>query len=103
QWTALVIRDGGCVFPQCDRPPDLCEGHHIIPWIPHGPTDIDNLALACFNHHDFAHQGWQVHMGPDGHPEVIPPPWADPQQRPRRNEYWRIQRQLTLGLDLPRD
>src|SRR4051794_10723813 len=27
QWAALVVRDGGCVFPQCDRPPDLCEAH----------------------------------------------------------------------------
>ncbi|HZE66897.1 MAG TPA: DUF222 domain-containing protein [Sporichthyaceae bacterium] len=104
QWTALVVRDGGCVFPQCDRPPDLCEAHHLIPWLPDlGPTDLDNLALFCFGHHDVAHeQGWHARMGPDGHPEVIPPPWVDPQQRPRRNEYWRIQRQLTLGIDLPR-
>ena len=103
QWAALVVRDGGCVHPQCDRPPDLCEAHHIIWWENLGPSDLDNYALLlCFNHHDFAHQGWQIRMGEDGLPEVIPPPWIDPQQRPRRNEYWRLQRQLTLGLDLPR-
>lgn len=100
QWAALLARDGGCIHPQCDRPPDLCEAHHIIWWEDLGPTDIDNLALLCFGHHDFAHQGWHVRMGSDGLPEVIPPPWLDPQQRPRRNEYWRLQRQLTFGLDL---
>jgi hypothetical protein len=102
QWAALVVRDGGCVFPQCDRPPDLCEAHHLRPWIPDGPTDLDNLALLCFGHHDTAHGGWQVRMGPDDLPEVIPPAWVDPRQRPRRNEYWRLQRQLTLGLEMPR-
>jgi hypothetical protein len=102
QWAALVVRDGGCVFPQCDRPPDLCEAHHLVFWENGGPTDLANLALACFNHHDFAHQGWQIRMAPDGLPEIIPPVWNDPQQRPRRNEYWRLQRQPTLGIDLPR-
>jgi hypothetical protein len=100
QWAALVVRDGGCVHPQCDRPPDFCEAHHIIWWENHGNSDLDNYALLCFNHHDFAHAGWQIRMAEDGHPEVIPPPWLDPHQRPRRNEYWRIQRQLTLGIDL---
>jgi hypothetical protein len=101
QWAALVVRDGGCVFPQCDRPPDLCEAHHPIWWENFGNTDLDNLALLCFGHHDFAHQGWEIHMATDGLPEVIPPPWVDPRQRPRRNEYWRIQRQLTLGIEFP--
>ena len=29
---ALVLRDGGCAFPGCDRPPKWCEGHHPISW-----------------------------------------------------------------------
>src|SRR5207237_2165955 len=44
----LLIRDGGCVFPSCDRPPSHCEAHHLKFWTrDHGPTDIDNLALVC--------------------------------------------------------
>jgi Domain of unknown function (DUF222)/HNH endonuclease len=103
QWSALVTRDGGCVFPQCDRPPERCEAHHGVPWEHGGRTDLNNLYLLCLGHHDVVHeQGWHVQMNTDGLPEVIPPPWLDPQQRPRRNQYWRTQRQLILGVDLPR-
>ena len=63
---------------------------HRIPWEEGGPTDLDNLLLMCGYHHDVIHHGhWQVEFGPDGHPEVIPPPWIDPHRRPRRNHYWR--------------
>jgi hypothetical protein len=29
QWAALIVRDGGCVFPGCTRPVEWCEAHHI--------------------------------------------------------------------------
>jgi hypothetical protein len=32
QRLALTLRDGGCVFPGCDRPPGWCEAHHVNPW-----------------------------------------------------------------------
>jgi hypothetical protein len=38
QRNALVVRDGGCVFPGCDRPPSWCEGHHLVHWLDGGPT-----------------------------------------------------------------
>jgi hypothetical protein len=27
---ALILRDRGCAFPGCDRPPKWTEGHHIL-------------------------------------------------------------------------
>ena len=45
QYKALVIRDGGCRFPGCDRPPGWCQAHHIVEWPDGGLTNLDNLAL----------------------------------------------------------
>ena len=37
-------------------------------------------------HHTIVHQGhWKIQWGSDGIPEFIPPPWVDPEQKPRRN------------------
>ena len=33
QTLALYARDAGCSFPGCDRAPEWCERHHIVPWI----------------------------------------------------------------------
>ncbi len=85
---ALALRDGGCVFPGCDRPLTWCDAHHIMPWSEGGPTTVDNGVLLCAHHHRVVHQdGWQVRLGPDKRPEFIPPPHVDPLRRPRRNVY----------------
>jgi hypothetical protein len=96
QCIALVARDGGCTFPACDRPAEWCAGHHLRHWTTeNGPTDLDNLILACNRHHDAAHHdGWNARIGEHGHAEWIPPPWVDSQQRPRRNLHWRRSRSL---------
>ena len=44
QRRALAARDGGCVFPGCDHPPDWTEAHHITPWDSGGATDLDKHA-----------------------------------------------------------
>ncbi len=54
---ALVVRDGGCVHPGCDRPPSWTEGHHRVHWADGGPTDLDNLILLCRRHHRAQHEG----------------------------------------------
>jgi hypothetical protein len=84
---ALVLRDNGCAFPGCDRPPRWCQGHHIQHWINHGPTDLNNLVLLCGYHHRLVHHSeWQVRINPkDGLPEFIPPGYIDDDRRPRRN------------------
>ena len=51
QYKALVIRDGGCRFPGCDRPPGWTQAHHIVQWPDGGRTDLDNLVLLCLPHH----------------------------------------------------
>jgi hypothetical protein len=67
QRRALALRDGGCTAPGCDRPPDWCEAHHLVPWKRGGVTNIDELTLVCDRHHDRAHQdGWLIRLGPDG-------------------------------------
>ncbi|WP_405426115.1 DUF222 domain-containing protein [Micromonospora sp. NBC_00617] len=87
---ALVLRDGGCAFPGCDRPPRWCAAHHIRHWVDGGPTSLDNAVLLCGHHHRHVHQGdWVVRLGGDGHPEFVPPAWLDPEQLPRRNHYHR--------------
>jgi hypothetical protein len=88
---ALVLRDGGCTFPGCDRPPPWTDAHHIIHWGNGGPTHLGNLALLCRPHHRLVHHtDWQIRINPkDGLPEFIPPAYIDPDQRPRRNRYHR--------------
>ncbi|ACV77026.1 HNH endonuclease signature motif containing protein [Nakamurella multipartita] len=83
---AITLRDKACVFPGCDRPARWSDLHHIQFWVDGGPTSVANGAVLCGFHHTLIHQGdWTVRMAKDGHPEVIPPTWIDPDQCPRRN------------------
>jgi hypothetical protein len=62
QRAALGVRDGGCRFPGCNKPPSWCEAHHIKEWFKHqGNTDICNGVLLCRYHHMLMHnRGWQI-------------------------------------------
>jgi hypothetical protein len=72
--TALNLRDQGCRFPGCDRPPAWTDGHHIIHWPDGGPTELDNLVSLCRPHHRKVHeQQWRIHIA-DGIAVVEPPP-----------------------------
>jgi hypothetical protein len=74
QRNALVVRDGGCAFPGCDRPQGWCEAHHLRHWAHGGPTDLANLALLCWAHHRAVHEGgWQLGHDPDGRLQATPP------------------------------
>ncbi|MET7875834.1 DUF222 domain-containing protein [Micromonospora profundi] len=87
---ALVLRDGGCAFPGCDRPPRWCDGHHVHHWADGGTTALGNAVLLCGHHHRLLHRGdWTVRISPDGRPEFLPPRWLDPLRVPRRNLYHR--------------
>lgn len=91
QTLALIARDRGCTFPDCDKPPEWCQRHHIVAWADGGNTDLSNLTLVCgFHHREFERGGWRCQMV-DGQPQWIPPAWIDPTQAPRRNH--RVDRQ----------
>ena len=83
QRVGLAVRDGGCRFPGCDRPPSWCEAHHINEWYRHrGRTDIADGALLCRHHHLLVHNNdWRViREGADYF--VVPPRSVDRDQVP---------------------
>jgi hypothetical protein len=87
---ALVLRDRGCAFPGCDRPPRWADAHHIVHWTDGGDTALHNAVLLCRYHHRELHRhDWQVRVAADSLPDFVPPVWLDPEQRPRRNQYHR--------------
>jgi DNA polymerase III psi subunit len=58
----VVHRDGGCSFPGCGTKRYLA-GHHIVHWIWHGLTELDNLTAVCSFHHKLVHEGgWKVRL-----------------------------------------
>ena len=90
---ALHARDRGCVFPGCNRVAADCDAHHITPWQHGGTTSLANLVLLCPHHHNLCEPGhgpeerrWQVRIGHDGIPEIIPPRLVDRERRPRRHQ-----------------
>ena len=89
---ALVLRDGGCVFPGCNARPTECEAHHLIPWWKGGPTALWNLVLLCHHHHGLLEPAryatrdqWEIRIAADGAPETIPPRRYDPDRKPLRH------------------
>jgi hypothetical protein len=78
----LIARDGGCVFPGCDRPASWCQAHHRQPWQHGGRTDRDGLDLLCDRHHHLVHEGgWTITIADDAERT----PWFHPPDgRPAR-------------------
>jgi hypothetical protein len=65
--TALSLRDKGCRFPGCDRPPEWTDGHHIKHWADGGETSLQNLVLICRRHHRMVHErGWELRLDAEG-------------------------------------
>jgi predicted restriction endonuclease len=71
---ALVVRDRGCRFPGCDRPPDWTDAHHIQHWADGGETRMENLLLLCRRHHRMVHEeGWRLGWGEQRELVAVPP------------------------------
>jgi hypothetical protein len=84
QRKALAVRDGGCRFGTCERPPSMTEAHHINHWARDGgQTNVADGMLLCKFHHLLVHNnGWEIRRrGADYW--LIPPPSVDPEQTPR--------------------
>ncbi len=61
QKLVMAIRDGGCLWPGCDRPPAYCEAHHGEHWADGGATDCASGVLLCRYHHLHLHNaGWRI-------------------------------------------
>jgi hypothetical protein len=87
---ALHLRDRGCAFPYCDRPPNWADAHHVRAWQHGGPTSLDNLVLLCRRHHVMIHQSdWEIRMD-GGLPHFHPPAFIDPHRRPLHNVVRRL-------------
>ncbi len=78
---ALYLRDQCCI--KCGAPPGRTHAHHIVHWTQHGETSLSNGCLLCpACHANVHHDGWDVVMGMDKHPWLIPPATVDPHRRP---------------------
>jgi hypothetical protein len=65
---AVLLRDRGCAWPQCDRPAAHCDIHHLRHQQHGGETSVQNCALLCQFHHDVCihRKGWHLTLYPDG-------------------------------------
>ena len=74
----IKTRDLCCRFPGCDKPAEVCDIDHTIPWCGGGPTHPSNLKLLCRAHHvtKTFWTAWHDIQQPDG--TVI---WTSPSGR----------------------
>ncbi len=83
QRIALAARDGGCMWPGCNRPVSWTEAHHINQWQrDHGNTDVVDGILLCRHHHMLLHNnGWRITRSGARY-WLVPPRREDPAQTP---------------------
>jgi len=96
-WRLLVERDGGCRFPGCEVPGEMCDAHHVVHWADGGETEPHNLALVCWFHHRVLHeQHWQLEPLGAGHFLLRSPTGDLHEFRPPRLDLLTRQAQLHL-------
>jgi hypothetical protein len=84
QREVLAVKFGGCMDPNCDRPPAWCEAHHILHWArDNGKTVLENGILLCKWHHlKYHNDGYEIERDTSGNYWQIPPEKIDPTQTP---------------------
>ena len=53
---ALWVRDKGCTFPGCGRPPQYCDAHHAIHWADRRTYMPTEPRASLRYHHSWVHQ-----------------------------------------------
>lgn len=95
---ALALRDRGCIFPGCDRPPADTQTHHAtLPWHAGGATDLSDGVLLCPHHHHLLepdprkpdHENWQITFDERGLPQVHSPVHRDGRRITRQHHRFR--------------
>ncbi len=56
QVRAVIARDRTCRFPGCSHTVTASKIHHAQHWENGGPSDIDNLVMLCWHHHQHVHR-----------------------------------------------
>ncbi|WP_156378190.1 HNH endonuclease signature motif containing protein [Williamsia sp. Leaf354] len=75
----VLTRDQGCI--KCGAPASWCDVHHITHYADGGTSIVDNGCLLCRSCHTAVHTaGWDIIMGHDRHPWLIPPAAIDPKR-----------------------
>ena len=84
QRVALALRDGGCMWTGCERPPSWTEAHHVKFWKrDKGKTDISNGILFCRHHHlELHNNNWEI-IYAAGVYSLVPPATLDATRTPR--------------------
>ena len=73
-YNAILLRDQGCRWKGCDRPPAWCDIHHVDPWFAGGETNACSMVMHCDHHHTEVHKpGYHAELAPDGTYTVTPP------------------------------
>lgn len=63
-WLRAIYRS--CAWPECGRPFDWCQIHHLLEFVAeNGFTDVDEMVPLCSHHHHEAHdRGWRLDLDP---------------------------------------
>jgi hypothetical protein len=89
----LAVKFGGCMDPNCERPPSFCEAHHIQHWKrDRGKTLVNNGILLCRYHHlKYHNEGWEIRRDELG-PRDFAPNDLGPSNLGRSDfgQYWLI-------------
>jgi hypothetical protein len=73
QRRALKATYRDCGWPDCDRPINWTNPHHIHFWARGGPNDVPNMIPLCYYHHRLAHEGECQVIRAGGEVKFVPP------------------------------